>query len=86
MCKVSEAPLYKPKNGVYESGMYKVSRDLKPGKYVLKSKKSGYYSIFSDSKGSISSVLESKNFAVKTEVTLEKDQYINLIDATLQKK
>lgn len=86
MCKVGEAPLFKPDDGVYKQGMYKVGRDLSAGEYVLKTDGSGYYAVLSDTKGNISSVLESNSFNGEVTLSLKAGQYIKILDATMKTK
>jgi len=86
MCKVDEAPIFKTDDGVYKQGMYKVGRDLSAGEYVLKTDGSGYYAILSDTKGNISSVLESNSFNGKVTISLKAGQYIKILDATMKTK
>ncbi|NCC86310.1 MAG: hypothetical protein EOM05_00375 [Clostridia bacterium] len=86
MCKIDEAPIFKPDDGVYKQGMYKVGRDLSAGEYVLKADGLGYYAILSDTKGNISSVLESNSFNGKVTISLKAGQYIKILDATMKTK
>ncbi len=67
-----------------QSGMYKVGVDIEPGKYVVESIGSGYWSILT---GPVSDndIVDNDNFNGKANINLKSGQYLELSRATITK-
>lgn len=85
--KVNKEPMCQPKNGIFESGMYKVGSDIKPGKYILDAAEFdqypiggehiGEYQIRSNSKPQLGDYINYKQFKNTTEIQLKEGEYIS---------
>lgn len=63
----------------YSSGMYKVGSDLPAGEYVLIG--SGYFSVNSDSSGTLSSIIANDNFVNNSIISVSDGQYLTVKNA-----
>ena len=68
--------------------MFKVGRDIEPGKYKIKSvgKEKGYYEITKSGRHSIDDIVSNQNFTGEKTVELKEDQYLRLKRAAILKK
>ena len=67
-----------------QSGYYKVGLDIDPGKYVVESIGSGYYSILSGPVSN-SKIIDNDNFNGKANINIKKGQYLELSNAIITK-
>lgn len=59
-------------------GMYKVGSDIKAGEYIIRTNDSCYYSVSTDSSGSLESIVQNDNFKGYAYVTVADGQYLEI--------
>lgn len=74
----TESKTYTP----YEEGTYKVGTDIPEGEYILLTRNGqGYFSVSSDSTGTIDSIICNDNFSSNTIITVSNNQYFEIVGA-----
>lgn len=61
-----------------KAGMYKVGKDIPAGEYVLVTTQQGYFSVNSDSTGTMGSIIANDNFTNRSIITVKDGQYLDM--------
>ncbi len=80
---IDKAPKVEPKNGVLQSGMYKVGLDLEPGEYKVRANGDGYIEVANDSRHTLTGIVSNDIFSGDKYVTVKSGQYIKFQKAEL---
>jgi len=87
MYPVATAPSVKPKDGIYENGMYKVGQDIAAGEYKVLLDSAigmGYLEVSSDSSHQLTSIVTNENVQADMYITVTDGQYLTLQDVKIQ--
>lgn len=80
---IDKAPKAEPKNGVLQSGMYKVGLDLAAGEYKVSATGDGYVEVADNSRHTLTGISSNDLFSGDKYVTVQSGQYIKLQKAEL---
>lgn len=83
---IDKAPKVEPKNGVLQSGMYKVGPDLAAGEYKVSATGDGYIEVADNSRHTLTGISSNDIFTGDKYVTVQSGQYIKLQSAELALK
>lgn len=82
----NKAEAFKPVDGKYKEGMYKVGKDIPAGEYKVHADDSGYLQVSKDSKGTIDSIVTNDNFAGDKYITVKEGQYLTVKNGYINAK
>ena len=88
MYPVDQAPSIIPENGIYETGMFKVGKDIPAGEYkvILDSTIGmGYIEVASDSSHQLGSIISNDIVESDQYITVSDGQYLKLQDVKIEK-